>query len=660
MLSLNGQFHLNTDVPYGDKSVSHRALMLAAIADGECVIRNVSRADDVLSTARCLETLGAKIVFDGATATVTPISTLPKHVVTLDCGNSGTTARLLAGLVAGLGVSARFVGDQSLMKRPMERVIAPLAELCAYFEEEEDCLFVCCGERLNGATIHSRVNSAQVKSAVLLAGLFADGETTYVESIPTRAHTERLLQYLGCDVKIHDNAVTVKKSKVSAFDITVPNDPSSAAYFVALALSKGLEITLPDVLLDDTRIGFYRVLQNSGARITFENVREAYGEKVGDIVVKKSKLKPFFATEKDVCDGIDEIPILATLALTVKGSHAFLGVSELKYKESNRIGAISHIVTTSGQTFGENDSGLFISTNGKVRKNCSFLSFNDHRIAMCEAILCLIAGGGSIDKAPFSVSLPQFEQILGIKPLRLGLIGQSVSDSKSPYLMAHLATNAGVTCRYDTVNLPVDITDSQLLKVIDAFDGLNVTMPFKTRVANLLNAKIDSVNTVGKNIEPTSTDGYGIVQSLVSNGIEFAGNPLLVVGAGGAAEACVAELLKYGCKIALLNRTEEHRKRLQNKYHLPESVENPVGLLSFVPECDYEQSIELPTSVKFVLIADYKGESGLNQQAVVRKLEVVDGLEMLYHQGAKSFALWTGTPIQNDYDGFLRSLFRMK
>ena len=650
MLSLNGQFHLNTGIGYGDKSVSHRALMLAAISDGVCTIHNVSRCDDVASTARCLEALGATVAFDGTTATVTPIKRLPKGVVVLDCGNSGTTARLLAGLVAGLRVSARFVGDKSLAQRPMQRVTEPLTELSARFTQEEGCLFVCHGGKLTGATICAKVNSAQVKSAVLLAGLFADGTTTYVEKLPTRSHTERLLQHLGCNVEMRDTAVSVKKSKVKAFELTVPNDPSSAAYFTALAVAKNIEITLPDVLIDDARTGFYRVLQKSGARISFENVRQCYGEKVGDIVVKKSKLTPFVATEQDVCDGIDEVPILATLALTVKGSHAFYGVSELKHKESNRIAAIEHIATTCGQTFGiSSDDCLFIKTSGKLRKNCYFTSFNDHRIAMCEAILSLIVGGGSVDSAPFSVSLPQFEQILGISPLRLGLIGENVTDSKSPRLMAHLAMNAGVSCSYHTVNLPKDVSDGKLLKVIESFDGLNVTMPFKNRVASLLNAKVASVNTVGRGIEPTSTDGYGIVQSLVNNGIEFAGKQLLVVGAGGAAEACIAELLKYDCKIALLNRTKVHKLHLQTKYNLPESVANPVGLLSFVPSCEYEQKLELPESVQFVLIADYKGASNLKQQATERGLRVIDGLEMLYHQGAKSFALWTKTQIQTDY-----------
>ena len=656
MISLNGQFNLNTTIPYGDKSVSHRALILAAIADGVSVIHNVSRSDDVCSTARCLEALGAKVVFQDTTATVTPISALPKGVVTLDAGNSGTTARLLAGLVAGLDVTARFVGDASLSSRPMGRVIEPLTRLGARFEEEDGCLFVCRGGKLKGETIHSTVNSAQVKSAVLLAGLFAEGATTYIEQIPTRRHTELMLQYLGCDIETQDCAATVRKSKIKAFELTVPNDPSSAAYFVALALAKGMEITLPNVLIDQARMGFYRVLQKSGAKISFLNIRDCCGERVGDIVVKKSKLKPFIATEQDVCDGIDEIPILATLALTVKGSHAFYGVGELRHKESDRIAAIRHIVLMSGQIFGENDEGLYIATNGKLRKNCYYHSFDDHRIAMCEVILSLIVGGGSVDQTPFSVSLPQFGQILGISPLRLGLIGESVSDSKSPMLMAHLAMNAAVSCRYDTVNLPQDVTDSQLLNVIDAFDGLNVTMPHKSRVAFLLKSKVSSVNTVGRQIEPTSTDGYGIAQSLINNGVDFQGANLLVVGAGGAAEACIAELLKYDCRISIVNRTEEHRIRLQTKYNLPERVDSPVGVLSFIPQCDYERQLELPESVKFVLIADYKGASHLKAQATERGLTVIDGLEMLYHQGAKSFALWTNTPVQNDYEDFLRCI----
>ena len=670
MINLTSQFNLNTDFVCGDKSIAHRALILGALAEGNSVIRNVTLSQDILSTINCLRALGAKIDVNGTTVTIAPI---PKTLQTetpeasvfgqcasrrakslreypsLNCGNSGTTARLLAGVVAGLGVNAKFVGDESLTKRPMQRVIEPLTMLGANIQSEDGCLFVIHGGKLHGATVNAKVNSAQVKSAVLLAGLFAESATTYVEKLPTRNHTELMLQFLGANIHVSDNAITVSKSQLKPFEVDLPCDPSSVAFGVALALAKGIEATFKNVLLNDARLGFYRVLQRSGANLSYTNIHEVFGELVGDIVVKNSVLKPFLATEQDVIDGIDEIPLLATLALTVEGKHKFSNVTELQFKECNRVIAIQHIAQLCGQEAIFDGKDLTVVSNGKLPKNKYFVSFNDHRIAMCESVLSIIVGGGSVDSAPFEISFPEFLYMLGVTPIRLGLIGESVSNSKSPQLMAHLAGEASICCSYDTINLPMDIPDDKLLKVIDSFHGLNVTMPFKNRVATLLNAKCPSVNTVGKGILPQSTDGYGIVQSLLSHGIDVSNKELLIVGAGGAAEACVVELLKYGCKMGLINRTESHARTLTAKYGLQKYVDKPIGVLSFVPECAYEQTLTLPSNCEFVLIANYKGYSGLREQAVQRGLTVIDGLEMLYHQGAKSFALWTGTPIQNDY-----------
>lgn len=658
MINLNGQFQLNTTVCYGDKSLSHRALILASIANGISVVRNLSLGKDVLSTVDCLRQLGATITLDGTKATVTPISKLPTQAVTFNCGNSGTTARLLAGLVAGLGVEAKFVGDESLMQRPMGRVIEPLETLGAKFSHAPDCLFVCHKSHLTGTTVYAQVNSAQVKSAVLLAGLFADGATRYVENIPTRNHTELMLKHMGGNITVCDKEITVSRGALNAIDVTLPNDPSSAAFVVALALAKGIDVTLPDVLLNDARMGFYRVLQRSGADLSFVNVHDVCGEKVGNIVVKNSVLAPFIVAEKDVCDAIDEIPLLATLALTVKGTHKFSKVGELQHKESNRLQAIEHIAHMCNQQCVCDGNDLTVVSNGQLPVNghLHFHSFNDHRIAMCEVILSTVLGGASVDRAPVDVSFPQFFSILGISPLKLGLIGQTVSNSRSPRLMAHLAHRANVCCMYQTVNLPAVICDSQLQTVIDSFDGLNVTMPFKNRVASLLQANCASVNTVGRLIQPQSTDGYGIVQSLINHEIDPNNLPIWVVGAGGAAEACIEQLISYNCQIQVVNRTKEHAQKLADKYNLPQYVPNPVGVLSFVPECEFEQSLTLPQSVQFVLIADYKGYSGLKIQATERSITVIDGLEMLYHQGAKSFALWTNTPVQNDYESFTKEL----
>lgn len=656
MLNFNGQFQLNTNICYGDKSISHRALIFAAIADGTSTVRNISLARDVLATAECLRRLGAEITFCGNTATVVPIKNLPAAQVVLNCENSGTTARLLAGLVAGLGVSARFVGDQSLSRRPMDRVIKPLQSMGADIYCERDCLFVCRGSRLNAIDYTAQVNSAQVKSAVLIAGLFAEGVTVYRENIPTRNHTELLLQYLGANISADGNVICVKRSALRAFDITVPNDPSSTAFFVALALAKGLSATFTDVLLNNARLGFYRVLANSGARIRYDNVHTVCGEQVGNISVFPSAIKPLYASERDVCDAIDEIPALAVVALATKGTHVFCGVDELRRKESDRVQAIRRTAAACYQYCTADGGNLVIRSDGKLPRGMYFDDCCDHRIAMSRAILCQIAGGGSIDCAPFDISFPEFLTMMGVQPLKLGLVGADVSGSMSPRLMAYLAARKGICCSYDAVNVPSDVSDADLSAIIGGFDGVNVTMPFKTRVARLLGASVPSVNTVGKNIVTQSTDGYGIIASLRSHGISVNNAKLWIVGAGGAAEACVAVLKKYGCAMQILNRTASKARYLTDKYALQTDIARPDGVLTFVPQCPFEQSIELPDSVQWVFVADYKGYSGVADKAMLRDITVVSGLEMLYNQGAKSFALWTSTPIQHGYKQFARSI----
>lgn len=655
MLVVNGQFNIDTSVVHGDKSLCHRALILASVARGRSVIRNLTLSRDILATVDCLRRLGAQISLDGHTATVEPIAK-PCDNVELDCKNSGTTARLLAGLVAGLGVRARFVGDISLAKRPMDRVLNPLTELGAHFSKTDGCMFEALGGKLHGKQIVAAVNSAQVKSAVLLAGLFAEGKTTYIENVPTRNHTELMLYDMGADITVDGCAVTVAKSRLDSLVLDVPCDVSSMAFLVGAALMLDKQTVCRNTLLNDRRIGFISVLNRSGADVSFENVHNVAGEKVGDIVVNKSRLKPLYADSFDVCDSIDELPILAFVALTVKGKHVFEGVCELAHKESDRIRAIVETAKICGQKAYYDGQNLTVESDGALPKNPRFVSFNDHRIAMAQVALCLAAKGGTVDETPFDVSFPEFGQALGLDEYKLGLIGSGIANSRSPLLMEHLARGASVNCRYDLVTLPQDVTDEKLLEVIGRYDGLNVTMPFKTRVAGLLNADCAAVNTVGKNVTPQSTDGYGIVKALCDCNIEFASKPLWIVGAGGAAATCVETLLKYGCKMQIVNRTESRACELTARYKLSTDVVEPYGVLSFVPECEFERNLILPASCRFVLVAAYKGQSGLREQALKRGIAYVDGLRMLYHQGAKSFALWTDTPIQDDCDGFKQFL----
>lgn len=659
MLNLNGKFKLNGSVCCGDKSVCHRALILASVAQGVSVIRNLSLCADVTATADCLRKLGAKIDVNGTTAVVTPITT-PNDNAVLDCKNSGTTARLLAGLVSGLGVSAAFTGDKSLVVRPMDRVIEPLKQMGAKIEKTDVGLFVVKKSRIKGANIQSFVNSAQVKSAVLIAGLFAEGKTTYTEKLPTRNHTELMLRSMGADVKVDGTSVSVAKSVLSPLDFDVPNDPSSVAYPAALGLLTGKTYTCKNVLLNERRTGFYRILRRFGCNVSFDNVKEVCGEKVGDITVRKGGFKPVYATETDVCDAIDEIPLLASMCVAVKGKHVFESVGELRYKECDRIKAIEHIAAVCGQQAFFDGGNLTVISDGKLPQKPAFDSFGDHRIAMCQTVLSLYCGGGSVNDTPFDVSYPNFLNDLGVTPLKLGLIGQNVSNSKSPLLMRCLAEKANVCCSYEAVSLSPEVTDEKLLDVINAFDGLNVTMPFKRRVAVLLNASCEAVNTVGKNVAPQCTDGYGVLQTLQDNGIDVKGKSLWIVGAGGAAEECIRTLLTLNCKMQVINRTAEHAETLKEKYRLADKTDEPYGVLSFIPACKFERSVVLPDSCKFAFTAAYVGESGIERQAKERNLIFIDGLQMLYHQGAKSFSLWTGTEIQRDCDYFYKQIRETK
>lgn len=634
MLYINSTIQLDGSFVGGDKSVSHRALMLAAIADGQCVVRNLSQCDDVMSTVSCLRALGAKIRLDGTTAFVTPIAT-PVDNAVLDCGNSGTTARLLCGLVTGLGVRATFVGDGSLSVRPMKRVTEPLAKMGAKFAYPSGALLETLGGKLVGRTIDAEVNSAQVKSAVLLAGLFAEGKTAYVEGLPTRDHTERMLSYVGAEIC----GTAVGPSKVHAFDITVPCDFSSAAYLLAAALVRKQRLTVKNVGVNQLRIGFLRVLQRAGARFVLDNKRTDCGEDVADITVLPSTVdKPIFVGKEDVCSAIDEIPLIAAVAIACGVRAEFCDVGELRHKESDRVAAIVNMAQTCGQKACVDGENLIVMSDGTIANHPVFAATDDHRIVMSQAVLCIAAGGGRVANPDcVAVSFPSFWQSLGVRFGRYAVIGCNIDYSRSPELMRGFAEQADVAMDYRIVNLPRDISDDRLKSVIDGFDGCNVTVPFKQRVARLFDSELPSVNTVGKGIEPTSTDGIGLLYALDKHKFAYKNAKLWVVGAGGAAEVCIATLLQAGARVQVYNRTYEHAARLTAKYGLATDIVDPDGVLSFVPPCDFEAQIDLPPRVKYVFVASYDGKSPLLVKAKQQGIPCADGSDMLYGQGRASF-----------------------
>ncbi len=392
----------------GDKSITHRAVMLNAAVDGEAVIENALTGEDCLSTCRCMRALGARVDIVGSTLYVRGTSDF-RDGATLDCGNSGTTMRLLTGLVAGKGVSARLEGDASLSARPMGRVAEPLAALGADVRTTDGHapLYVR-PSRLHGTNIPLKIASAQVKSAVLLAGLSADGSTTVTEPILSRDHTERMLYAMGADIQTEGTRVTVRRSMLHSVNVRVPSDISSAAYFMALGALKGKTLC-KNVGINPTRTGILTAFDRLGVRYTLENERLSGGEKIADICVEKTPMRAVTLTAADIPSMIDELPLIALLCAFADGESRITGAQELRVKESDRIAATAEMLRSLGGDCEELPDGFIIRGRGKLRGGDAD-SRLDHRIAMTAAVGLIASerGGNVLRPECCVISFPSF------------------------------------------------------------------------------------------------------------------------------------------------------------------------------------------------------------------------------------------------------------
>ncbi|WP_447734333.1 3-phosphoshikimate 1-carboxyvinyltransferase [Rhodanobacter soli] len=389
--------HGNVRVP-GDKSVSHRALMLAAIAEGESRIRGFLEGEDTRATAAVLAQLGVRIDTPSAGERVVHgvgLHGLRGTAQSLDCGNAGTGMRLLTGLLAGQAFDSTLVGDASLSKRPMRRVTDPLALMGARIDTHDGLppLHVHGGQPLQGIRYELPVASAQVKSALLLAGLYAAGETEVVEPHPTRDYTERMLAAFGWPIAFAPGRAKLGGGHVlHATDVEVPADFSSAAFFlVAASIVPGAELRLPAVGLNPRRTGLLQALRLMGADITVEHEREAGGEPVGDLVVRHAPLHGVELPEALVPDMIDEFPALFIAAAVAGGTTVIRGAAELRVKESDRIATMASGLRTLGAAIEETPDGAII--HGGRLGGGTVESHLDHRIAMSFAVAGLVATG---------------------------------------------------------------------------------------------------------------------------------------------------------------------------------------------------------------------------------------------------------------------------
>ena len=399
----------------GDKSITHRAIMLNGGSEGEAVITNALMGEDCVSTCRCMRALGAEIDIDGTTLRVkgTPRFRRGRE---LNCGNSGTTIRLLTGFVAGKEIDAMLYGDDSLSGRPMKRVAEPLAMLGADVKTTDGHAPVYVSpQKLCGADVTIPVASAQVKSALLLAGISAEGVTSVTEPNKSRDHTERMLAAMGADVQVNGNRVTVKKSTLKSLDVRVPADISSAAYFMALGALKGKTLC-KNVGVNPTRTGILKAFDLLGVKYRLLNERVSGGELTADILVEKTPMKGIELTGEDVPSMIDELPLVALLCAFADGESRISGAKELRVKESDRIKTTAELIRNIGGDCTETEDGFIIRGKNKLRGG-DIDSYLDHRIAMTGAV-GLIASefGGNIYRPECcAISFPDFFEKLGIR-----------------------------------------------------------------------------------------------------------------------------------------------------------------------------------------------------------------------------------------------------
>ena len=401
----------------GDKSITHRAVMLNAGACGEAVIENALMGEDCLSTVHCMRTLGAKVDIDGTTIRVNGVENF-LNGKELDCGNSGTTIRLLTGYVSGKGISAKLYGDASLSSRPMKRVAQPLALLGADVRATDGHAPVFVQpRRLQGADVSLNVASAQVKSAILLAGLSAEGTTSVTEPVKSRDHTEKMLAAMGADIRVNGNKVTVKKSGLKALDVCVPADISSAAYFMALGALKGGTLC-KNVGVNPTRTGILTAFDRLGVDYTLQNKRVSGGEETADILVKKSFMQGIELTERDIPSMIDELPLIALMCAFADGESRITGAKELRVKESDRIRTTVELIKNIGGDCEELPDGFIIRGKKKLRGG-DIDSYLDHRIAMTGAVALMASELGGVIYRPecCAISFPDFFEKLGVKDI---------------------------------------------------------------------------------------------------------------------------------------------------------------------------------------------------------------------------------------------------
>ncbi len=409
-----------------DKSISHRSIIIGALTNGKVKISNFSSCADCHSTLNIFKNLGLDVDFiDDKTLIINSKQGLIKPDCPLDCGNSGTSMRLIAGILSGQKFNSELIGDISLSKRPMKRIIEPLSLMGAKIESDENkAPLKIKGSKLTGISYESKIASAQVKSSILLAGLFASGETTVIESYLSRNHSELMLEYFDSDIKAYnsDNKfyTKIRSSFLMPKDLFIPGDISSSAFFlVASSIVKGSDVIIKNVGLNPTRTGIIDVMKQMNADIEILDYRVVNNEPIGDIRVKYSPdLKGIEIKGEIIPRLIDEIPVIVVLALCADGKTVIKDASDLKNKESDRINSLCFELNKTGADIIPTDDGFIINSNGKkqLKGGAELNCYHDHRLIMSFYVASLVSKNANIinDFNWVNTSFPEFLELFGM------------------------------------------------------------------------------------------------------------------------------------------------------------------------------------------------------------------------------------------------------
>ena len=413
--TLNKPLNGEITIP-ADKSISHRAVIFSSLAKGKSVIRNFSDGQDPLTTLKIFNQLGVESEINENEIVIKSNGILKQSIAPLDCGNSGTTMRLVSGILAGQNFNSVLIGDDSLSKRPMKRIIEPLTQMGAIIKSNEfKAPLEITGQDLHSIDYSSQIASAQVKSCILLAGLGVnDGITSVTEPYVSRNHTELMLKAMGANITTNGTKVSIQKSELSPIEIDICGDISSAAYFIVAALIvPNSKIILKNVGLNPTRTGILDVAQKMGANIKILDEKEVYGEKVGDIQIEYSELNGCEISGEIIPRLIDEIPIIAVLATQTKGQTIIKDAQDLRNKESDRITSVVTELKKLGANIEETPDGMIIRGKYKLSGNCEVETYHDHRLAMSLYVAGLICEKEILINGFewVNISFPTFEEL---------------------------------------------------------------------------------------------------------------------------------------------------------------------------------------------------------------------------------------------------------